>query len=101
MHILSLAKPPSENEVVEMQTINQENIPEVGDLSELEDFRARVNWSENIFVYKWEDVIKAFVLCMREGQLTTLQIINTYQTVTKNFFMLIELLCKKNLGGKE
>ena len=68
MHILSLAKPPSENEVVEMQTINQENIPEVGDLSELEDFRARVNWSENIFVYKWEGVIKAFVLCMREGQ---------------------------------
>ena len=68
MHILSLAKPPSENEVVEMQTINQENIPEVGDLSELEDFRARVNWSKNIFVYKWEDIIKAFVLCMREGQ---------------------------------
>ena len=68
MHILSLGKPPSKNEVVEMQVINQENIPEVGDLSELEDFRARVNWSENIFVYKWEDIIKAFVLCMREGQ---------------------------------
>jgi len=68
VHILSLAKPPGEKEVVEMQTINQENIPEVGDLSELEDFRARVNWSENIFVYKWKDVIKAFVLCMREGQ---------------------------------
>ena len=61
MHILSLGKPPSENEVVEMQTINQENIPEVGDLSVLEDFKARVNWSENIFVYKWEDIIKAFV----------------------------------------
>jgi len=69
VHILSLAKPPSEKEVAEMQTINQENIPEVGDLSELEDFRARVNWSENIFVYKWEDIIKAFVLCMREGQI--------------------------------
>ena len=68
MHILSLTKPPSENEIKEMHTINQENIPEVGDLSELEDFRARVNWSENIFVYKYEDVIKAFVLCMREGQ---------------------------------
>ena len=68
MHILSLGKPPSENEVVEMHTINQENIPEVGALSELEDFRARVNWSKIIFVYKWEDIIKAFVLCMREGQ---------------------------------
>ena len=48
MHILSLGKPPSENEVEEMHTINQENIPEVGDLSELEDFRARVNWSKNL-----------------------------------------------------
>ena len=68
MHILSLTKPPSENEIKEMHTINQENIPEVGDLSELEDFRSRVNWSENIFVYKYEDVIKAIVLCMREEQ---------------------------------
>ncbi|GIT60937.1 MAG: hypothetical protein Ct9H300mP20_07640 [Gammaproteobacteria bacterium] len=86
MHILSLSKPPAENEVVEMQTINQENIPEVGDLSVLEEFRARVNWSENIFVYKWEDIIKAFVLCMREGaglQLSKLSIhIKPFQTIS-------------------
>lgn len=68
MHILSLTKPPSENEVEEMHLINQENIPELGDLPELEDFKLRVNWSENIFVYTHEDIIKAFVLCMREGQ---------------------------------
>ncbi len=68
MHILTLAKLPSENEVKEMHVINQENVPELGGLSELEDFWARVNWSEVIFVYKYEDVIKAFVLCMREGQ---------------------------------
>ena len=68
MHILTLAKLPSENEVKEMHDINQENVPELGGLSELEDFWARVNWSEVIFVYKYEDVIKAFVLCMREGQ---------------------------------
>ena len=68
MHILTLAKPPSEKEVKEMHVINQENVPELGGLSELEDFWARVNWSEVIFVYKYEDVIKAFVLCMREGQ---------------------------------
>ena len=68
MHILTLAKPPSEKEVEEMHVINQENVPELGGLSELEDFWARVNWSEVIFVYKYEDVIKAFVLCMREGQ---------------------------------
>ena len=68
MHILSLTKPPSENEVEEMHLINQENIPELGDVPELEDFKLRVNWSENIFVYTHEDIIKAFVLCMREGQ---------------------------------
>ena len=68
MHILGLAKPPSENEVEEMHLINQENIPELGDVPELEDFKLRVNWSENIFVYTHEDIIKAFVLCMREGQ---------------------------------
>ena len=68
MDILTLAKPPSEKEVKEMHIINQENVPELGGLSELEDFWARVNWSEVIFVYKYEDVIKAFVLCMREGQ---------------------------------
>ena len=68
MYILSLTKPPSENEVEEMHLINQENIPELGDVPELEDFKLRVNWSENIFVYTHEDIIKAFVLCMREGQ---------------------------------
>ena len=51
-----------------MHSINQENIPEVGDVSAIEDFRALVNWSENIFVYKFESIIKAFVLCMREEQ---------------------------------
>ncbi len=50
-----------------MHSINQENIPEVGDVSEIEDFKALVKWSEHIFVYKWEEVIKAFIFCMREG----------------------------------
>ena len=67
MQILSLTKPPSGKEVQEMHCINQENIPEVGNVSEIEDFKVLVNWSEHIFVYKSEEVIKAFVLCMREG----------------------------------
>ena len=67
MQILNLTKNPSENEVLEMHSINQENIPEVGDVSEIEDFKALVKWSEHIFVYKWEEVIKAFIFCMREG----------------------------------
>jgi len=50
-----------------MHCINQENIPEVGDVSKIEDFQALVDWSEHIFVHISEEVIKAFVLCMREG----------------------------------
>ena len=101
VHIFSLTKPPSENEIKEMHIINQENIPEVGDLSELEDFRARVNWSENIFVYKYEDVIKAFVLCMREEQdYKSPNYEYIYQTVLINFFMLTELLFKNSLEEK-
>tara|TARA_Y100000590_G_scaffold90669_2_gene102294 strand:- start:17762 stop:18262 length:501 start_codon:yes stop_codon:yes gene_type:complete len=65
--ILNLTQPVSEKEVREMHIINQENIPEVGGLPEIKDFGDRVSWSANIFVYKYEDVIKAFVLCMREG----------------------------------
>ena len=67
MQILSLTQPPSEKEVQEMHCINQENTPEVGDVSNIEDFKALVDWSEHIFVHKSEEVIKAFVLCMREG----------------------------------
>ena len=67
MQIQSLTKPPSGKEAQEMHCINQENIPEVGDVSQIEDFNALVSWSEHIFVYKSEEVIKAFVLCMREG----------------------------------
>ena len=67
MQILSLTQPPSEKEVQEMHYINQENTPEVGDVSEIEDFKALVEWSEHIFVYKSEEIIKAFVLFMREG----------------------------------
>jgi len=50
-----------------MHCINQENTPEVGEVSKIEDFKALVDWSEHIFVYKSEEIIKAFVLCMREG----------------------------------
>ena len=42
MQILNLTKNPSENEILEMHSINQENIPEVGDVSDIEDFKALV-----------------------------------------------------------
>ena len=77
MQILSLTQPPSEKEVQEMHCINQENTPEVGDVSNIEDFKALVEWSEHIFVHKSEEVIKAFVLCMREG--------NSYHSETVSY----------------
>tara|TARA_B100000029_G_scaffold414432_1_gene417839 strand:+ start:2221 stop:2727 length:507 start_codon:yes stop_codon:yes gene_type:complete len=67
MEILTLTLPASEKEVKEMHVINQENIPEVGGLADINEFNDRVSWSSNVFAYKYEDVIKAFVLCMREG----------------------------------
>ena len=42
MEILSLTQPVSEKEVREMHVINQENIPEVGGLADINDFNARV-----------------------------------------------------------
>ena len=48
MQIFSLTQPPSEKEVQEMHCINQENTPEVGDVSEIEDFKALVDWSEHL-----------------------------------------------------
>ena len=52
MEILTLTLPASEKEVREMHVINQENIPEVGGLADINDFNARVCWSSNIFTYK-------------------------------------------------
>ena len=100
MHILSLTKPPSENEVEEMHLINQENIPELGDVPELEDFKLRVNWSENIFVYTHEDIIKAFVLCMREGQDYNSPNYQYISSRFKNFLYVDRIAVQEELRGK-
>ena len=100
MHILSLTKPPSENEVEEMHLINQENIPELGDVPELEDFKLRVNWSENIFVYTHEDIIKAFVLCMREGQDYNSPNYQYISSRFQNFLYVDRIAVQEELRGK-
>ena len=100
MHILSLTKSPSENEVKEMHLINQENIPELGDVPELEDFKLLVSWCENIFVYKHEDIIKAFVLCMREGQDYNSPNYQYISSRFKNFLYVDRIAVQEEFRGK-
>ncbi|MCH2263677.1 MAG: GNAT family N-acetyltransferase [SAR86 cluster bacterium] len=51
-----------------MHSLNQENIPEVGDVSDLVDFQLLLDFSEHILCFKDKGVVIGFVLCMREGQ---------------------------------
>ena len=68
MDLISLKKPLKEDQVNDMHSINQENVPEVGDISDLVDFQLLLDFSEHILCFKDKGVVIGFVLCMREGQ---------------------------------
>ena len=68
MDLISLKKPLKEDQVNGMHSLNQENIPEVGDVSDLVDFQLLLDISEHILCFKDKGVVIGFVLCMREGQ---------------------------------
>ncbi len=68
MDLISLKKPLKEDQVNGMHSLNQENIPEVGDVSDLVDFQLLLDFSEHILCFKDKGVVIGFVLCMREGQ---------------------------------
>ena len=68
MDLISLKKPLKEDQVNGMHSLNQENIPEVGDVSDLVDFQLLLDFSEHILCLKDKGVVIGFVLCMREGQ---------------------------------
>ena len=68
MDLISLKKPLEEDQVNGMHSLNQENIPEVGDVSDLVDFQLLLDFSEHILCFKDKGVVIGFVLCMREGQ---------------------------------
>lgn len=68
MDLISLKKPLKEDQVNDMHSINQENVPEVGDVSDLVDFQLLLDFSEHILCFKDKGVVIGFVLCMREGQ---------------------------------
>jgi len=68
LDLISLKKPLKEDQVNDMHSINQENVPEVGDVSDLVDFQLLLDFSEHILCFKDKGVVIGFVLCMREGQ---------------------------------
>ena len=68
MDLISLKKPLKEDQVNGMHSLNQENIPEVGDVSDLVDFQLLIDFSEHILCFKNKGAVIGFVLCMREGQ---------------------------------
>jgi predicted GNAT superfamily acetyltransferase len=68
LDLISLKKPLKEGQVNGMHSLNQENIPEVGDVSDLVDFQLLLDFSEHILCFKDKGVVIGFVLCMREGQ---------------------------------
>ena len=68
MDLISLKKPLKEDQVNGMHSLNQENIPEVGDVSDLVDFQLLLDFSEHILCFKDKGAVIGFVLCMREGQ---------------------------------
>ena len=68
MDLISLKKPLKEDQVNDMHSLNQENIPEVGDVFDLVDFQLLLDFSEHILCFKDKGVVIGFVLCMREGQ---------------------------------
>ena len=68
MDLISLKKPLKEDQVNDMHSLNQENIPEVGDVFDLVDFQLLLDFSEHILCFKDKGIVIGFVLCMREGQ---------------------------------
>jgi len=68
LDLISLKKPLKEDQVNDMHSLNQENIPEVGDVFDLVDFQLLLDFSEHILCFKDKGVVIGFVLCMREGQ---------------------------------
>ena len=65
------------SDLEEIWNINQENIPEVGDVPDLERLEKLINWSSHVIVIR-ESEIAGFIILMREGQ--------TYDSLNYDFF---------------
>ena len=62
-----LQKPFSDSDLDQIWSINQENIPEVGNVANLERLNQLINWSSHVLVVR-EQEIAGFIILMRENQ---------------------------------
>ena len=62
-----LQAPYLTSDLEEIWNINQENIPEVGDVPNLDRLKKLIDWSSHIIVVRDND-ISGFIILMREGQ---------------------------------
>ena len=62
-----LQAPYLTSDLEEIWNINQENIPEVGDVPNLDRLNKLIDWSSHLIVVRDND-ISGFIILMREGQ---------------------------------
>tara|TARA_Y100001968_G_C19324784_1_gene701136 strand:- start:153 stop:644 length:492 start_codon:yes stop_codon:yes gene_type:complete len=72
-----LQKPFSDSDLDQIWSINQENIPEVGNVANLERLNQLINWSSHVLVVR-EQEIAGFIILMRENQ--------SYDSLNYDFF---------------
>ena len=51
-----------------MYQLNQQNTPEVGDVSDIENFKQLIKFSEYILLAEKESKLIGFMLCMKQDQ---------------------------------
>ena len=62
-----LNEPYSSSDLDEIWAINQENIPEVGSVQDIERLKKLIGWSSHVIVVRDKE-IAGFILLMREGK---------------------------------
>ena len=72
-----LDQPISDQDLNDIWSINQDNIPEVGSVPNLTRMKALVDWSSHVIVVRSEEVV-GFIVLMREGE--------TYDSLNYDFF---------------
>jgi len=72
-----LQKPFSDSDLDQIWSINQENIPEVGNVANLERLNQLIDWSSHVLIVR-EQEIAGFIILMRENQ--------NYDSLNYDFF---------------
>ena len=72
-----LQEPFSDSDLDKIWSINQENIPEVGNVANLERLNQLIDWSSHVLVVR-EQEIAGFIILMRENQ--------NYDSLNYDFF---------------